>query len=643
MHPCKYIKPDKLRNRLFLFERDSVSIGGGIDGSGIPIFMPSSDPQILNCTIDYSEEESLDERYRFSRTITATFPYRFQFDNVNFIAGIQSEDGTVFLCNPDLKYEVKSEFTLNNEGAKTVLTFGILSNMPLVSDSSTTYDTDCPEYKSVIKPETVKINEHGECFIDDYYQTITGLSGDPFIYFEEATGIELIESIDENGTSEITVTFNTPFDSDNNSQLWHTLELPSNRWNMIVQDNTGVEYYLGFHENGMECSYSVSEGMFNVTFKATNRVPMSVGMYEYENSHSVFWRYVPDFSQCVGNGYAIYTLQAETDVAGRPTGYYKCYVDLLDFFVHLGYNIVDTFTSAPVMKSASCADEQCPYYIDKRVIEFDDYIYTVGMSIQTNCGWNISGVPSWLEVDPTYATGSTTINFVCTTTASTRATVYLSVDGGSPVAIDVINNMGADFVNSYAIDARSQQVRVQVTGATVNNSTAPYTVTSDGIQYNIPENETTSSRTFTSLITYKNQSVTITIEQAGRYEKWVNTTGYICSSGNTYSRQELLYSYDNRNWYEANEYRASGIIAETDLCSGYMERWVQSGYLCFDGKQYNALVLQVSTDSGQTWEDTPEMQLGIIVNQSEQQHFTHCGDLQEQWILTNKTVCKLDD
>lgn len=637
---CKYNLSEINKHKLYLFERDTVSIGG-IDGGTAPVFIHSTEPDLMQCqNIDYNETETLDERYRFERTVTATFDGYRQFDNTSFILGIENNEKTVFLLNVDLKYEVEAEFTLDNDGAKTVLTFRMLSNMPLVSSDGVSSDGECLNYSSKTKPVTVKIKRHGECFIDDYNYLITD-DGDDFIEITDATSISLVENINENGVSNVTLTFNLPVDKENNTLIWNTLEFnPENKWNVVVEDEMGIEYCFGFNGNGAECSYEISESFFNVTFREQCRVPMSVGQYSGITSTYVFWRYVPDFSQCVGNGYAIYTLQEETDVVGRPTGYYKCYVDLLDFFVHLGYNVVDTFTSTPVMKSPSCADEQCPYNIDKRLIEFDDYIDTVGMSIQTSCGWNISGIPSWLEVDPTYATGSTTINFVCTTTASTRATVYLSVDGGSPVAIDIINNMGADFVNSYAIDARSQQVRVQVTGATVNNSTTPYTVTSDGIQYNIPENETTSSRTFTSLITYKNQSVTITIEQAGRYEKWVNTTGYICSSGNTYSRQELLYSYDNRNWYEANEYRASGVIAETDLCSGYMERWVQSGYLCFDGKQYNALVLQVSTDSGQTWEDTPEMQLGTIVNQSAQQHYAECGELEERWTLTNKTICK---
>lgn len=637
---CKYNLSEINKHKLYLFERDTVLIGG-IDGGTAPVFIHSTEPELMQCqNIDYNETETLDERYRFERTVTATFDGYRQFDNTSFILGIENNERTVFLLNVDLKYEVEAEFTLDNDGAKTVLTFRMLSNMPLVSSDGVSSDGECLNYSSKTKPVTVKIKRHGECFIDDYNYLITN-DGDDFIEITDATSISLVENINENGVSNVTLTFNLPVDKENNTLIWNTLEFnPENKWNVVVEDEMGIEYCFGFNGNGAECSYEISENFFKVTFREQCRVPMSVGQYSGITSTYVFWRYVPDFSQCVGNGYAIYTLQAETDVVGRPTGFYKCYVDLLDFFVHLGYNVVDTFTSTPVMKSPSCADEQCPYNIDKRLIEFDDYIDTVGMSIQTNCGWNISGIPSWLEVDPTYATGSTTINFVCTATASTRATVYLSVDGGSPVAIDIINNMGADFVNSYAIDARSQQVRVQVTGATVNNSTTPYTVTSDGIQYNIPENETTSSRTFTSLITYKNQSVTITIEQAGRYEKWVNTTGYICSSGNTYSRQELLYSYDNRNWYEANEYRASGVIAETDLCSGYMERWVQSGYLCFDGKQYNALVLQVSTDSGQTWEDTPEMQLGTIVNQSAQQHYAECGQLEERWALTNKTICK---
>ena len=198
------------------------------------------------------------------------------------------------------------------------------------------------------------------------------------------------------------------------------------------------------------------------------------------------------------------------------------------------------------------------------------------------------------------------------------------------------------FATSYQVDARSQTLRVQMDHFTVSSSDIPYSTTSDGIIFSIPENTTTSARTFTSAVVYSNNNVTITIEQAGRYEKWVATTGFICQSGNTYSRQELLVSYDNINWHSEGIYRPSGLVAEgQDLCTGYMERWQDvGGFLCFNEKQYHSETLQVSTDGGQTWTDTSEIRIGQVNDITAVQHSARCSRLDYEWRLTDKTICK---
>lgn len=641
---CKYIKPSELKNYLILFDRDTLMVGG-VDGGTSPSFIPSTSPETVQAnSVEYSEEETFDGRYAFKRTVTARFNGHVQFDNTDYILAIETTNGDVFALNVDLKYEVKSEFTLNSEGAKTTLTFEIQSNMPLFADSSGTNTyapSTCQSYSEKVKPESVRIKTHNTSFIDDYGQLIT-TDGDGFIELSDATGIELTENVDEDGEVNRTLALKLPFDKYSNSTLWGILELPENKWNAIVQDSSGIEYYLGFHQFGMECSYEVDENSFNVTFRETCFVPMSIGNYSGTTSTYTFWRYSHEFERCVGNGLAVSMLQAEIDIAGNETGYYKCLSDYLDYFVHLGYNIVDTYDSAPLIKSDACDEQSCAIQTDRRVLEFDEYTDTIEMTVQTTCPWTLAGIPSWLEVNPEYGTGTTDIEFVCTSTASTRTTIYLATDG-NPLSIDVVNDMGQQFATSYQVNAKAQTLFVQMKDSfTVLSSTAPYSTTTDGIQYSIPENTTTSARTFTSSVSYKGQSVTIEIEQAGRYEKWVNTTGFICESGDTYSRQELLISYDNLNWVSGGIYRPYGLVAEgQDLCAGYMERWQDvGGFLCYNEKQYHSETLQVSTDGGQTWSDTSEIRIGQINNITAIQHSARCSNLDYEWRLTNKTVCK---
>lgn len=636
---CKYNNNIFLNDRLFLFTELDVLFG---DETGL--FTVLNNPQVLQPkNIEYNESESLDERYKFERTITATFDGEENrtFDNGKFKVAIMDKNKSIYLCNPDLNLETSTEYILDSEGERTVLTFHILSNFALLrNDGFTDYSLECNSYSSKIKPETVKIKKHGKSWIDDYNREITTDGSD----FTELScyGIEVHETINDKGN--ITRNVNLKMNIDSNSEIIELLMLPSNKWNLIVTASDGKYVYLGFHEYGLQCNYEISDNVYNVTFTENCMVPLSTGNYGYSASTYTFWRYIDKFQKCVGGGYAIPTLQAEMDILGRETGYYKCYVDLLDFFVHLGYNIVDTFSTAPLRKSDSCAEQLCPAQVDKRLIEFTELIDTVEMSLQTNCPWSISGIPSWLEVSPDYGTGNTDIEFISTSSANTSTTIYLNVEGGQSISIDVTNGMGSPFQNNYNVNAKYQQVTVNVTGFTVVNSDLPYSTTSSSIIYDVPENRSTSSRTFTSTVLYNSKQITITIEQAGIQQKWQDTTGFICESGDTYYRQELLLSYDGQTWFSGNQYRPSGLAVEgQDLCSGYLERWVQNGYFCFEGEQYHALVLQTSTDGGTTWTDTMEMNLGTKVNQSAQQHYAECGKLEERWIISDKTYCKIDD
>ena len=85
---------------------------------------------VLN--LQFSEESSLDERYKFTKQVTFSVNGYVPFSNINekYYVILKSKDGTFWMVNVDFPSKVTYIFVLNDSQYQTDFTFSSLSNFP---------------------------------------------------------------------------------------------------------------------------------------------------------------------------------------------------------------------------------------------------------------------------------------------------------------------------------------------------------------------------------------------------------------------------------------------------------------------------------------------------------------------------------
>lgn len=111
-------------------------------------------------------------------------------------------------------------------------------------------------------------------------------------------------------------------------------------------------------------------------------------------------------------------------------------------------------------------------------------------------------------------------------------------------------------------------------------------------------------------------------EDLMKFEKWVIDYGEtICVGNDSYFIEVKYWSYDEIAWYESSprETRQSGVMRKMNdtLCGGtqvdpsYAEKWEDTSVTeCIGGFLHYLQRLSISTDGGQTWQQTDQYRLG---------------------------------
>lgn len=640
---CRYYNTEQLEPVLYLFDRVQTELLIAIDGTGasnaIFSFSTRQEPswETLKCTsISYSESESLDERYRFTRELKVTVGGYLPFDNTDYFFMLKTREGKWLLLNYDLLPELSYEYTLSRNTDNTDITFSFLSNYPLLSstDSVSGITEECSSYSVSDAPSRILVNEASESFLDETYGVVSTVNG-AFNEISDAFNIAVKENRNDSGILTQEITFNVPLDT---SKQWNMLELPSNRWSAIVERNSGGMFMLGFN-GGMQALYSIDDEKVSIRLFCSTRTPMSDFDATFSASTAVFWRYIPDLAQCVGGGRARMLLQEGYDAGNNPTGYYRCLQGYEDYFVHLGYDIEGSFDTAPVMKSDACAAGDCPLRLDRLNIRFHPALTSETMTVQTNCSWEVNGITDWLSVSPVSGTGTTDVTVSSNLTGNGRADLFFVTEDGGSTRLSVISDWGGFIQDTVMVDARQQNITISASMPfSVTSAPIPYSIAGNDITISVPENTGITAVNYVfDLLASDGQETTLTIIQDRVYNYWRDVNGYICESGNTYTRQQLYVAYcSGCTAYPKEEFRKGALVAEgVDYCSGYQERWVSGGTICYNGSLYTAMKQQVSND-GVNWSYTGEMQLGNLIEANSSQ----CSSLIERWVITDKKTCK---
>ena len=670
--PDKGYKYSKLRNVLYLVDAEHTK-DIHIDNGVAYIDNLSQTPlKLEGFNITFKEEESLDERYKFQKTVTISLRGYANIDDLGerYYAIIETTDGTLYMVNIDFPSRITHTFNLSDETNQTDFTFSSYSNYPTLR-----LDTTIPNSQAVTCFGYQNGGLIGLKLINKDYVTISELSNKLTTYGDTFKTIDYLgktcsfsEVFDGEKYTD-TITFDIALDNYQTSWHYNLLEFMQNLYSAIISvRNSNYKYYSGFNY-GLQPQVSIDvastdSGNNTITITLTEasvRGLIASDSMEYEEDTDKNWRYIKTYEghnlwECVSQGQARYLVKQEVDAVGNPTGRYMCLNGYTSSFPYL--NIVDTFNSTETFYEPSCGGDDCSLTTQMpNTIRFDAITCNT-YSLSSTCNWNIAETLPNITVSPTTGNANTVYYVtVCNTQEPTSTAVEGTFNinyGGNTRIITTIVQKDEGFLSpdKQYITCNPQTVEFTydpncpITITSID-SQLTYTIDSGTLTVNVPRYSLTSEEKTWSIIARdcNNKTQTVYIIQDKVYEKWVATEQYMCVGGNSYV-QEVRYTgdtpstIDNIVW--PMEYRTGDLIQEGDpRCNKVIKRYEWLGnYYCVNGNKVKALEQVESTDGGINWEKTGLTMLGETVETAS----TWClTDPTYSWLLTDRTQCGEDE
>lgn len=664
---CAY-KYSKLKNVLYLVSASHAKNIHIDNGEAYIDDLSETPTRIKGYNIQFTEEESLDERYKFGKTITISVNGYADINSLNdkYYAIIETVEGVKYMVNVDFPSRITHTYTLSNGVSQTDFTFRSQSNYPTLklSTNITATDFECTGYRhpgkialQLIDKNNVRISTHSNK-ITTYSDTWKDVK---FI----GNTCKLTEEFDGERVTD-TITFDIHLDDYKTSWHYNLLEFLDNLYASIISvDGEADKFYSGYNF-GLIPSFSIKGGstmndsnIITVTLTEASEHGMVVSdSITGDSSSETTWRYVKNVGtvkgyECVGTNTAQYTLQQEVDAVGNPTGRYKALVGHENDFPSL--NIVGTFSTVETFYTTECGGGLCKLTTDMPTTIFYDKITCNTYSLSSTCQWDVSDLPSYITASP--VTGNANTNYsvtVCNTQEPTADAVtgrFKINYGGNTRIINVTVQNEDGFVRppKQFVDCLPQTVTFSY------DPSCPITVVSidPELEYNInggtftvtvPRNLMTSSQKVWSIVVKdcNNAQQTVYVIQDRTYEAWKDTQVYECYGGNSYVQQMRYTGTTAENITTPAfpvETRRGALIRENDpRCNQTITRYEFLGnYYCIDGNKIKCLEQQISYDGGQTWQKTGLTKLGETVEVASEWCQT---STQTEWRLnTDKTQC----
>lgn len=606
--------------------------------------------------VELSEQSSLDERYRFDKTLTFSFDGFYAQENFQgrYYAVIEDYEGTRWVVNVDFPSYVTYSFNLENNVYETNYTFRNQSNFPtmrLVSDFD--YEEPACKIYSLNGVYGLEMVERIYTELDTDKKKVYTYGKDFQVVEPDKNSISLNQTFDGTKVTD-TISFTIPFDKYKYGWHYNLQHMLNNEYSAIITPNSRLnKFFVGFN-TGLIPTYTVDNDNTSQRITVTLTEVSNIGMtaaedYSVEAQGNKNWVYVSEVDgepsyECNGNGTAIYLVQEETYDNGVKTGRYKVKEGYESQFPNL--NIVGTFSADVTFHTTDCVEIVCDLEDSiPSVITFQaatSYTYNV----VGTCSWSFSGIPEDITVTPTEGTGSTNIQIGCSQIPDDGATYYMELNVGDlyvrPITINIegindkrVKNTGVDclaqdvvFNLDYGYDC---QIITPVQGAL-------YTRKENGtITVGLSKNETSSAKRYTLNLQDVNGTYSVTINQTRMFSDVIEN-GTICENGNLYQAMELYTGATPTNLYPTGSVSAGTLVEENALqCSDVMTRWTSgTGTVCLSGNEWSTIIEQQSTDNGATWSATGVIQLDKIIIENS----PICAQpVTEYWVLTNDYIC----
>ena len=635
LEKCKY-NHSKLKNVLYLVSEDHVKDVHIDNGEAYISGLTELPLRINGFNIQYTEETSLDERYKFQKKITLSMKgyVNYKLFGGRYYAIVEDNDGIYYMVNVDFPSKITHTFNLAANTNQTDFTFASVSNFPTIKLNSDFEAEDLPclgynvygikSLKLINKDYARLDTQNKKVIVTDNWQDIEFLGN----------SCTLQEVFDGEKATD-TITFQIPLNH-KIGWTWNLLEFLDNLYASTITPKGGDNiYYSGFNF-GLEPSYSIQTSSNNgesdiitVTLvEMSNHGTTAAVDYSDEDYDTTHWRYVKWVDEikcyeCIGYARARYLVQEEVDAFGNPTGEYRVKDGYQSQYQML--NVVGTFDTDSQFNDADCAGDACQLNTDMPDLIIFPAATCNTYSLSASCSWNITNLPSYITASPTSGLADTSYSVtVCNTS---------SLISGQTDVFNIKCCNSVHYINTFLgeesfiyptivnIDCLKQDVTFTFDAdcpvrVTSNPSNLEYQLTNSTLVVTVPKNEDeTSGRTFTLTVTDCHEDTQVlTINQDKMYVKWVST-GYMCVSGNSYNKEVKYTGTSSSNYYGTDEYRQGSLILSGDTrCNTQELRWAFLGnYYCIDGNKYECIEEIETYDGWQTSAKTWNTRLGDLV------------------------------
>ena len=557
---CKY-NLNKLVNVVYLIDEDAVK-DIRIDNGDAYIASISQNPLELKCYgIKLTENDSLDERYKFTHTLTFSvkgYANHTDFQGRYYVI-VKDEDETYWLVNPLFPCKVTYTYNLGYNQDHTDFTLATVSNHPMLEIHNfgieDTHECDGYWLGGIDK---LWLNE--KRYTKRVGNTVKYTNGGfKEVDFRKTSGV-LTETFDGEKLSH-SIKFNIGFDNYKSSWHYNLLEFIDNTYASVVKTKNN-EYTLCGFSYGMQPSYTINAD----DTKTTNNIAITLtdahtngdtlAFYdeiEYEYLSGKTWEYTKEYDgyECTDAGTAIYLLKKEVDAFGNETG---------RFMVHEGYrsafsdlNLVDEEFSEDVeFMNMDCNGNGCMIYtsFSSKIVfhERGSKTYT----IKADTDWSIESSSDNITLsryngsaDQLYTV--TVTNSLTPSESPVNSTLTITYCNTSR-AIDVIVSEDTDAClykgTSYNISANQQTVTIPsnccITSVKeMSNIGVQLGVYGNYFTVQVPNNNTGVNRNIILLVMYcDGNSQNVTIYQSNVFEKWTSE-GTECFGRDLYTVERL--------------------------------------------------------------------------------------------------------
>ena len=655
---CKYTF-SKLKNALYLVSADHIKDIHIDNGEAYISGLTELPLRINGFNIQYTEETSLDERYKFDKKITLSMKgyVNYKLFGGKYYAIIEDYEGIYYMVNVDFPSKITHTFNLSQNTNQTDFTFHSLSNFPTIKLNSD-FEAEhlpCLGY-NVYGIDRLQLMVKDYARLDTNNRTVS--TTDSWKNIEFLGKSCAFQEIYDGKNVTDTISFDIPL----NHKIgwsWNLLEFLDNKYASIITPIGGENKYFSGFNFGLQPSYSIQSTSNNgesdtitVTLTEMSNYGATAAVdYEEEDYDTTHWRYVKNLGEiicyeCVGYARARYLVQQEVDAFNNPTGNYKVKNGYQSQYQML--NVVGTFSDDEQFTETSCGGDSCDLNTSMSdVIVFSSATcntYTVSAS----CDWNISGLVNYLSASPISGNANQSYNVsLCNSSTVVGNESTFSINYGNNIKIInvIISDESIIYPTVQNINCLQQDVvftfneSCPVTVTSID-SRLSYEITNTQLIVSVPANLLTTSEKTWSIVVQDcdRRTVTLRIIQDKVYEEWIDSGFYVCVGGNSYKEEVRYTGATPTNLHITTEKRPGELIEEGDSrCNNRMTKWEWVGnYYCVNGNKQKAIEQFESYDNGITWTKTGLTQLGEVVEYDS----SWCDIVPEyDWRLTEKWQC----